>query len=140
LTIRFVEPPGIVRRETRKLWVGWARGQAEGLKRGSGTVEESAVRAARRTQKPDKRPLRPTVGLDEPCRQCGDPIYYNYRGPIEGLCGKCTDRQTSQRSRDMRRMGAVHHRESRFWIVATVILAFACGAVAGWLANATLPF
>jgi hypothetical protein len=101
------------------------------------------VRTARRTKKPptERKTLRPTVGLDEPCRQCGDPIYYNYRGPVEGLCGKCTDHQLSQRAaRDMPKMVGRHQRESRFWILATVTLAFACGAVAGWLAHGVLPF
>jgi hypothetical protein len=34
-----------------------------------------------------------TVGLDKPCTQCGRPIYFNYQGPIEGVCGRCADRR-----------------------------------------------
>ena len=37
------------------------------------------------------KPLRPTVGLDKPCRKCGKPIYFRYKGPVEGLCGRCSD-------------------------------------------------
>jgi hypothetical protein len=42
------------------------------------------------SQKP-ARPLRPKVGLDKPCAKCGRPIYFNYKGPVEGLCGRCAD-------------------------------------------------
>jgi hypothetical protein len=31
------------------------------------------------------------VGLDVPCQKCGRPIYYNYKGPVDGLCGRCSD-------------------------------------------------
>lgn len=31
------------------------------------------------------------VGLDTPCGMCSGVIYFNYRGPIDGICGKCTD-------------------------------------------------
>ncbi len=37
------------------------------------------------------KPLRATVGLDKPCRKCGRPIYFNYKGPVDGLCGRCSD-------------------------------------------------
>ena len=36
------------------------------------------------------RPPR-TVGLDKPCRKCGKPVSYLYKGPVEGVCGQCTD-------------------------------------------------
>lgn len=32
------------------------------------------------------------VGLDKPCTLCGQPIHHSYRGPVEGVCGRCTDR------------------------------------------------
>ena len=31
------------------------------------------------------------MGLDKPCQKCGKPIYFNYKGPVEGLCGRCSD-------------------------------------------------
>jgi len=31
------------------------------------------------------------LGMDKPCSQCGSPIYFNYSGPLDGICGKCTD-------------------------------------------------
>ncbi len=34
-----------------------------------------------------------TVGLDKPCRVCGKPIHYTYSGPVEGVCGRCTDKR-----------------------------------------------
>ena len=45
---------------------------------------------------------KPKVGLDKPCSQCGQPIYFNYRGPIEGICGRCTDRALAARKRTVR--------------------------------------
>jgi len=54
---------------------------------------------------------RPVVGLDKPCRQCGRPIYFNYRGPIEGVCGKCTDR--ALRGARRRPRGRVTHLADR---------------------------
>jgi hypothetical protein len=83
---------------------------------------------------------RPTVGLDEPCRECGDPIYYNYRGPVEGLCGKCTDRmrKAGHRRKGLRPMGAPGGGGGlRLGLV--IVLAFAAGAVAGYLLHALFP-
>ena len=35
------------------------------------------------------------MGLDKPCRVCGKPIHYTYAGPVEGVCGSCTDKRRS---------------------------------------------
>jgi hypothetical protein len=53
------------------------------------------------------KPPRPVVGLDKPCRKCGQPIYFRYKGPIEGLCGRCTDahRRAKPLARNSRRIG-----------------------------------
>ena len=40
-----------------------------------------------------------TVGLDKACRVCGQTIYYNYQGPIDGLCGRCADRSLTKHRR-----------------------------------------
>lgn len=52
--------------------------------------------------------MKKTVALDKPCRVCGKPIHYSYSGPIEGVCGRCTDAQKSKRRPPMRRRG--YHR------------------------------
>ena len=95
--------------------------------------------------------LRQTVGLDEPCRQCGDPIYYNYEGPIAGWCGKCTDRaRHEQKARHARRARvaakdpagtkARHARRwSSGWVWAAVLVAFGLGVLAGLYASQHLP-
>jgi hypothetical protein len=77
---------------------------------------------------------RPTVGLDVPCRKCGRPIYYNYKGPVEGLCGRCTDgSRKAARFATSRRIGFFEGGRRRGWIVALVVLAAALAAVAGYL-------
>jgi hypothetical protein len=94
--------------------------------------------------------LRQTVGLDEPCRQCGDPIYYNYEGPIAGWCGKCTDRaRQEQRARHAGRSRRVAdpagararpgRRWSGGWFWAAVLVAFGLGTLAGFFASQYLP-
>jgi hypothetical protein len=80
------------------------------------------------------RNARPTVGLDSPCRQCGQPIYYNYKGPIEGVCGKCTDRMRhSARSRHRIRGFASGRGARRRRIGIGLVLAVAAVAAAGYL-------
>jgi len=88
-----------------------------------------------------KRTIRPKVGLDTPCKQCGDPVYYNYHGPIEGLCGRCADlAMAHQPTRDQVRTLGRGDRKSRIWVWLTVALAFAAGGIAGYLAHGHLPF
>lgn len=78
---------------------------------------------------------RPTVGLDAPCRKCGRPIYYNYKGPVEGLCGRCTDggsRGKAARFSRSRRIGFFEGRKRWSRIVGTVVLAVAAAAALGY--------
>ncbi|MHC4549687.1 MAG: hypothetical protein ACYTEZ_13020 [Planctomycetota bacterium] len=83
-----------------------------------------------------QRSLRPTVGLDEPCRECGEPIYYNYQGPVAGLCGKCTDGAIRRHpGREMPRTVVVHERGSRAWIWVLVLMALALGAAGGLIVS-----
>jgi hypothetical protein len=80
------------------------------------------------------RSKRPTVGLDVPCTKCGRPIYYNYKGPVEGLCGRCSD--TTRRPRrplNSRRIGFFEGKRSRGWITIVIVLSLACLAVGGYL-------
>jgi hypothetical protein len=49
-----------------------------------------------------------TVGLDKPCKVCGRPVYFNYKGPVEGVCGRCSDRKrrpSRRRRRGLLRTG-----------------------------------
>lgn len=39
------------------------------------------------------------LALDKPCKVCGEPVHYAYSGPIEGVCGRCTDRRRGRRAR-----------------------------------------
>lgn len=96
------------------------------------------------------RGLRQTVGLDEPCRQCGEPIYFNYEGPIAGWCGKCTDRARRERKARQGRRGRRvaepagarargARRWSAGWFWAAVLVAFGLGVLVGFYASQHLP-
>ncbi len=75
--------------------------------------------------------VKPKVGLDKPCSQCGQPIYFNYRGPIEGICGKCTDRALASRKRTVRTQSRVVEKRSvKGPVIATLILGILLGAAA----------
>ncbi len=77
------------------------------------------------------RPPR-TVGLDKPCAKCGRPVSYLYKGPVEGVCGRCSDsrRRTPTRAHahgivvDRRRAG----RRGRSNLVAVIALLLVVGA------------
>jgi hypothetical protein len=80
---------------------------------------------------PRPKNRRPTVGLDTPCRKCGRPIYFNYRGPVEGLCGRCTDGsrkavrfQNSKRIGFFRRRGRAAASTALFVAVLLALLGF----------------
>jgi hypothetical protein len=83
------------------------------------------------------------LGLDKPCSMCGSAIYFNYKGPMDGICGKCTDqlrRRLSPRGSDaMNGAGARRAAGSFGW--GSLILAFLCGAAAAViiLLNGLLP-
>ena len=75
------------------------------------------------------------IGLDKPCSMCGSAIYFNYSGPLDGICGKCTDRlrhrlgervQGSTRVRGGSRSGGFG------W--GSLLLAFVAGAAAAAIA------
>ena len=53
---------------------------------------ESMRRAAKESKKKQPNAQRRRIGLDKPCRVCGGEIYFGYRGPVPGVCGKCADR------------------------------------------------
>ncbi|MFQ5843412.1 MAG: hypothetical protein ACE5JG_00315 [Planctomycetota bacterium] len=70
------------------------------------------------------------VGLDQPCRICGQQVYFGYRGPVSGICGRCTDQlRTHFRGRRSRPAGGgPEGPRRRRWASA---LLFATGAVCG---------
>jgi len=113
--------------------VGWGQGQAEhagdpasdgrglrGPPGGRRALKSPPARTENRgvdTSPPrPAKPLRPTVGLDKPCRKCGRPIYYNYKGPVEGLCGRCSDttRRAPLTFARSRRIGFFHRKGRGF--------------------------
>ena len=97
-----------------------------GAGRKSGCVDRSAP--------PRFKSRRPTVGLDTPCKKCGRPIYYNYKGPVEGLCGRCTDTtRKPPRFQRSRRIGFFEGRRSRGWITIVIVLSLAVVAVGAYL-------
>lgn len=77
-----------------------------------------------------------TLKLDKPCSVCGKPIHYTYSGPVEGVCGRCTDK----RKRGGRRVRAYHrgmvvegrgpNRRSAASSVALILLVMVVGAAA----------
>ena len=91
---------------------------------------------------PTKSAQNRKLGLDKPCSMCGSAIYYNYKGPIQGICGKCTDqlrRHLAPRG-SSRAGGRVVRRGRGGFGYGSLALAFLCGAALavivllnGWL-------
>ncbi|MHC4957862.1 MAG: hypothetical protein ACYTGN_05755 [Planctomycetota bacterium] len=79
------------------------------------------------------------LGADKPCSACGQPIYFGYKGPLDGVCGKCTDRLTARHQQVMARTVAVSSGKGGLGLV-WVLLAFAAGAAAGAFARPFLPW
>jgi hypothetical protein len=79
-----------------------------------------------------------TVGLDKPCAGCGKPVYYNYKSPVEGLCGRCADKSRRKKrpssGRPYRPRGTAS-RGRRVWIAVAVT-----AAVGALLAHFLAPF
>ncbi|MDH3590438.1 MAG: hypothetical protein OER88_01070, partial [Planctomycetota bacterium] len=53
------------------------------------------------------------LGLDKPCQDCGDTIYFGYKGPIDGICGKCADKRLRSRAARSKARTVVVHRNGR---------------------------
>ena len=84
----------------------------------------------RSSKAPNIPKVKPKVGLDKPCSQCGQPIYFNYRGPIEGICGRCTDRALAARKRTVRtQTRVVEKRSVKGALIATLVLGIVIGAI-----------
>ena len=79
--------------------------------------------------------------MDRACRQCGRTIYFNYRGPIDGICGRCTDRALAKRKGRTRTRTVMVEGRGRgglTWFV--VVLVFLAGIAAAVLFRSYLPF
>jgi hypothetical protein len=81
---------------------------------------------------PAPRPGR-KLGLDKPCQACGKEIYYNYKSPIEGLCGRGADRRRPRKRRTRGAAGTSAPRR-RPGTAALTALAVAAAAVAAFIA------
>jgi hypothetical protein len=101
-----------------------------GLKSRPVGVEMRSV-TPRSSKAPHIPKVKPKVGLDKPCSQCGQPIYFNYRGPIDGICGRCTDRALASRKRSVNtRTRVVQERSAKGALIVTLILGIVLGAIA----------
>ena len=95
-------------------------------------AEKVPVRTSARDSAPAATPpANRKVGLDKPCNMCGKAIYFNYQGPLDGVCGNCTD-QLRHRLAPRGRSGGSVAQKTRTggfgW--GAVLLAFLAGAAA----------
>jgi len=91
--------------------------------------------------KPTHPHQRRGLGLDTPCSMCGEEIYYNYKGPFEGVCGRCTDRVIAKRTRaKTSRTVVVERIRARRGRLLVVLLAFLLGALVATALSPYLPF
>ena len=91
--------------------------------------------------KPTDPNQRRGLGLDRPCSMCGKEIYYNYSGPFEGVCGRCTDRIVAKhRGTTVRRTVVVERVRRSAGLFLVVTLAFLAGAAAAIMFRPYLPF
>ena len=75
------------------------------------------------------------MGLDKPCAKCGEAIYYNCERPIDGLCGRCADRQLGRLRRPGKtkvvvREGGGASRGALLWFALGVLAGAAAMAIA----------
>ncbi|MHC4223721.1 MAG: hypothetical protein ACYSX0_01760 [Planctomycetota bacterium] len=94
---------------------------------------------SRQCPKESPGPGQRAVGLDKPCSQCGQPIYYNYKGPVEGICGRCTDRALRNRRIERTRTVVRGGSSGRGTRLLALLVAFLAGAAAMYLAYPYLP-
>jgi len=86
-------------------------------------------------------PPQRAVGLDRPCSSCGQEIYFNYDGPFEGVCGRCTDKMLAKHKRQgATRTLVVERKGGSGGLWFAFLLVFLAGAVAAILARPYLPF
>ena len=94
-----------------------------------------------RTQ-PEAKPLKRKVALDEPCRLCGQEIYFGYRGPVPGVCGRCVDRIRGDTGRGRGGRNRVVYRgvmEKPLVGMGVMLALFIFGAIVGFLVHHFMP-
>jgi len=105
-----------------------ARGQDwERLNPCAGNVDKMSVNPSAQENPVSSR----KVGLDKPCGLCGTAIYFNYQGPLDGVCGNCTDdlrRRLNPRGRSAGPVIQKTRVQGLGW--GSVVLAFVAGAAA----------
>lgn len=90
-------------------------------------------------RKPKAPPLHRGLGLDKQCSMCDEEIYYNYSGPFEGVCGRCTDRIIARHRRTSPGRTVVTERAGRGGRFGMLVLVFLAGAAAAILLRPYLP-
>ena len=89
---------------------------------------------------PKAPPQRRGLGLDKQCSMCDEDIYYNYSGPFDGVCGRCTDRIIARHRKTGRGRTVVIKRSGRRGRPALLLLVFLAGAAAAIVLRPYLPF
>ena len=84
------------------------------------------------------------LGLDRPCRLCDQTMYFGYSGPLEGVCGRCTDTLKGALGGGLRRQANVVVRAKNRGVGGVAFGLFFLGVVAGLVAaqflHGILPF
>jgi hypothetical protein len=92
-------------------------------------------------RKPTETRARRAVALDRTCRICGKAIYFNYKGPFDDVCGRCTDGLVAKHARrGAQRTVVVTARRRAQGRAALLLLGFLAGFAAAVLLRAHLPF
>ena len=89
------------------------------------------------------KPHPRTVGLDRKCRLCDGAIYFNYRGPVQGVCGRCVDLIRSSTATSTGSVqGCPEYRQGRSpWAsIFVFVLGLGAGAAAVPFLGPYLPF
>ncbi|MGQ0614643.1 MAG: hypothetical protein ACT4PV_12985 [Planctomycetaceae bacterium] len=80
------------------------------------------------------------VAADKPCLRCGRPVHFSYKGPVEGLCGRCSDRGSRrERGRTRTKVVRVRAKVSLRSLLFAAGGAFLAGLAAGALLQALHP-
>ncbi len=92
------------------------------------------------TTRPAPTPLKRKVGLDQPCRLCDQEIYFGYKGPVEGVCGRCVDRLRSSLNGRGAGQKVVYRGVQRpMGRVGVMFGLFIFGAIVGFLVHHFVP-
>lgn len=90
-----------------------------------------------------ERPHQRTVGLDRKCRLCDGTIYFNYHGPVQGVCGRCVDliRSSGPTFTGSMQSGREYRQGRSAWTsIFVFVLGLGAGAAALHFLGPYLPF